>query len=60
MDRTGAELVAILYPLAPEHDVEAGLTAALASYRALTDKVGAGRVVFAGGSAGSGLALALA
>lgn len=59
VDRTGAELAAPLYPLAPENDVEAGLVAALASYRALADEVGAARVVIAGDSAGGGLALAL-
>ena len=60
VDRTGGELVAPLYPLAPEHDVETGLAAAEASYRALVTEVGAARVVIAGDSAGGGLALALA
>lgn len=60
VDRTGGELVAPLYPLAPEATVEAGLAAAMASYRALVDEVGAARVVIAGDSAGGGLALALA
>lgn len=60
VDRTGGELVAPLYPLAPENTVEAGLAAALSCYRALVDEVGADRVVIAGDSAGGGLALALA
>ncbi len=60
VDRTHAEVVAPIYPLAPEHQVEAGLTSVEALYRSLVDEVGAGNVIIAGDSAGGGLALALA
>lgn len=60
VDRTGAEVVAPIYPLAPEHQVEDGLACVEAVYRSLADEVGAGNVVIAGDSAGGGLALALA
>lgn len=60
VDRLEAEVVMPLYPLAPEHDVEAGLSAVEQCYRALVDEVGSANVVLAGDSAGGGLALALA
>lgn len=58
VDRTGGELIAPLYPLAPEATVDAGLAAAEAAYRAAA--ADGGPVVIAGDSAGGGLALALA
>ncbi|MGC5799697.1 alpha/beta hydrolase fold domain-containing protein [Sphingomonas sp. NFX23] len=60
VDRTDAEVVAPIYPLAPEHQAEAGLASVEAVYRSLVDEVGAGNIVIAGDSAGGGLALALA
>lgn len=60
VDRTNTEVVVPLYPLAPEHQVEAGLTSVEAVYRSLADEVGAGNVIIVGDSAGGGLALALA
>jgi len=59
-DRTGREVVALLYPLAPEHHVEDGLAAAEAAYLALLAGTGGVPVAVAGDSAGGGLALALA
>jgi acetyl esterase/lipase len=59
-DRTDTEVVAPIYPLAPEHQVEAGLASVEAVYRSLIDEVGAGNVIIVGDSAGGGLALALA
>jgi acetyl esterase/lipase len=60
VDRTDADVVAPIYPLAPEHQVESGLAAVEAVYRSLVDEVGTGNVIIVGDSAGGGLALALA
>lgn len=59
-DRTGREVVALLYPLAPEKTVADGLAAAEAAYLALVAEDGGKAVAVAGDSAGGGLALALA
>jgi len=59
-DGSDAEIVAPLYPLAPEHHVEDGLSAAFRAYKALAADVGAANIVLAGDSSGGGLALALA
>lgn len=59
-DQTGREVVALLYPLAPEKTVEDGLAAAEAAYLALVAENGGAGVTVAGDSAGGGLALALA
>jgi acetyl esterase/lipase len=59
-DGTGREVVALLYPLAPEKTVEDGLAAAEAAYVALVAESGGAGVTLAGDSAGGGLALALA
>lgn len=60
VDRTGAEVVVPLYPLAPEHRVGEGLAAVEGVYRTLVEAAGADSVVMIGDSAGGGLALALA
>ena len=60
LDRVGGEVVAPLYPLAPEHGFRDGLAAAERSYDDLVREAGASNVVIFGDSAGGGLALALA
>lgn len=59
VDRIDAEVVAPIYPLAPESQVEAGLACVEAVYQSLVDEVGTGNVIVVGDSAGGGLALAL-
>ena len=59
-DRSGAEVVAPLFPMAPEHDVDAALSATTRAYLALAAEVGHRNIVLAGDSSGGGLALALA
>ena len=58
-DRLDAEVVAPLYPLAPEHDVHEGLAMVRSTYLQLVAEVGASRVAIVGDSAGGGLALKL-
>lgn len=60
VDRCDAEVVAPIYPLAPEATVEQGLATAEAVYLSLVAEVGAGNVGIVGDSAGGGLTLALA
>jgi acetyl esterase/lipase len=58
--QAGANAISVDYRLAPEHPYPAGLDDALAAYRALLDSgADPGRVVFAGDSAGGGLATAV-
>ncbi|MEM9468228.1 MAG: alpha/beta hydrolase [Actinomycetota bacterium] len=54
-----ARVVAVRYPLAPEHPYPAALDAAEAVYRSLLDELGDAPLVVAGESAGGNLALAL-
>ncbi|MEM9201349.1 MAG: alpha/beta hydrolase [Actinomycetota bacterium] len=54
-----ARVVAVRYPLAPEHPFPAAVNATEAAYRALLDEVGDGPLVVVGESAGGNLALAL-
>lgn len=60
VDRCGAEVVAPIYPLAPEATVEQALATVEAVFLKLVGEVGAGNVTIVGDSAGGGLALALA
>jgi acetyl esterase/lipase len=55
----GARVVAVRYPLAPEHPYPAAVDTAEAVYRALLDELGDVPLVVAGESAGGNLALAL-
>lgn len=60
LKHVAADIVALLYPLAPEHGWEDSVTAAEASFRALAARVGARNIAIVGDSAGGGLALLLA
>jgi monoterpene epsilon-lactone hydrolase len=60
MRRVGAEVIAPIYPLAPEHGWEEGLGAVERLYLDVAAEVGASNVVIFGDSAGGGLALSLA
>ena len=60
LDRVGGEVVAPLYPLAPEHDFQDGLDAVTLAYDDLVRETGASNIVILGDSAGGGLALVLA
>ena len=55
----GARVIAVRYPLAPEHSYPAALNAAEAVYRAVIDDIGDAPLVVAGESAGGNLTLAL-
>ncbi|MEO0493075.1 MAG: alpha/beta hydrolase, partial [Actinomycetota bacterium] len=55
----GARVIAVRYPLAPEHPYPAAVDTAEAAYRALLDEIGDAPLVVAGESAGGNLALAL-
>lgn len=59
VERIGGTVTVPLYPLAPEHDGQAGLAMADAAFDELAERVGAPSIVVAGDSAGGGLALAL-
>jgi epsilon-lactone hydrolase len=57
--RTGAKVISVDYPLAPEHPYPAAVDAALAAYQALLEGGTApADIAFAGESAGGGLAVA--
>ncbi|TAL03051.1 MAG: alpha/beta hydrolase [Rhodospirillaceae bacterium] len=60
MALTDAQVVAPMYPLAPEHCALEGLDMVRRVYLGLVEQYGAGRIVVMGDSAGGGLALALA
>jgi len=60
IDRTGAEVVAPIYPLAPEHSWRDGLGMVQRAYRELVEESGAENIVIVGDSAGGGLVLSLA
>lgn len=60
IQRTGAEVIAPIYPLAPEFGWQEGLSCVRSLYLKLAEDSGAGNVVLVGDSAGGGLALALA
>ncbi|MDT0332018.1 alpha/beta hydrolase [Nocardiopsis lambiniae] len=60
MADTGCRVEVPLYGLAPEHTYREAFPFLTEVYRELSDDVAAGRTVFAGDSAGGGLALALA
>uniref|UniRef100_UPI0035CBC41D SDR family NAD(P)-dependent oxidoreductase n=1 Tax=uncultured Sphingomonas sp. TaxID=158754 RepID=UPI0035CBC41D len=60
LHRLGGEVVAPLYPLAPERDWRAGNAAVREVYLRLVAERGADTIVVVGDSAGGGLALALA
>jgi epsilon-lactone hydrolase len=60
VSRTGAEVVAPIYPLAPEHGWREGLDMVQRVYLELVKERGADNIVIMGDSAGGGLALALA
>ncbi len=55
----GARVIAVRYPLAPEHPYPAALDAAETVYRQVLDDLGDAPLVVAGESAGGNLALAL-
>lgn len=58
--RLGAEVIAPIYPLAPEYSWREGHAAVERIYTSLAEGVGASNIVIFGDSAGGGLALALA
>jgi acetyl esterase/lipase len=57
-EASSARVLAVEYRLAPEHTCPAPIEDVVAVWRALLEQVPASRVVFAGDSAGGGLALA--
>ncbi|MCP3732253.1 alpha/beta hydrolase [Sphingomonas sp. MG17] len=59
IERTGAEAVLPIYPLAPEANVTAGLACVERAWLALVEEAGADDAIIMGDSAGAGLALAL-
>ena len=59
VDRTEAEVVSAIYPLAPERGAEDGLQAVGTIFDRMATDVGAEHIVIVGDSAGGGLALAL-
>jgi len=60
ISRTGAEVIAPIYPLAPEHGWREGLDMVRRVYLELVRERGGENIVIVGDSAGGGLALALA
>jgi acetyl esterase/lipase len=60
ISRTGAEVIAPIYPLAPEHGWREGLDMVQRVYLELVGERGAENIIIVGDSAGGGLALALA
>ena len=60
IQRTGAEVIVPIYPLAPEFGWQEGLRCVQSLYLKLVEESGIGNVVLVGDSAGGGLALALA